>query len=160
MLAAHRRILDRRKRCALDGLDPLASAPHIARMTEDNGLFDAAERLAAAHHAFQAAAIELARAERKLARMAPTPDVPTWFVAYEEAEASAGVGMEALYEQIAEIRAHSKAGLAVKLRILAALYREDPTPVRDVYEIDVASRLLRSIVEDVSDNRDQPNLPF
>ena len=92
--------------------------------------------------------------------MAPAGEIPGWFVAYEESEAAAAVVIESLCDQISDIRAHSKAGLAIKLSILASLYREDPTALRDEYESDAASRLLQSVLDDVSNDSDQPNLPF
>jgi hypothetical protein len=101
----------------------------------------------------RAAMTELARAERKLAKldgMSAKYDLPPWFVAREEAEAAAGALVESLYEQIAETRAHSKAGLAIKLRLVATLYGDDPTTAQDDYDVDAASRLLRSIILDVS----------
>jgi hypothetical protein len=82
------------------GLGALAASPYVvARAAEDQTLFNLAEELGAANHTLQAAVTELARAERRLARVAETStirDLPEWFLAREEAEAAAKALMESL----------------------------------------------------------------
>src|SRR5436190_1962483 len=111
--------------------DVEASAHTVATATEDGGLFELAEELKAAEHMLQAAATELGRAERQLQRttLSPEKELPAWFVTREEADAAARALVESLCEEIAATPAHSKAGLAIKLRVLAALFQDDPTPI-------------------------------
>jgi hypothetical protein len=151
MVSTRRKSLSRR-RCLSGGIGGLAVSPYVvAHAVEDAELFDLAEELSGADHVLQAAATKLARAERKLERttLVSGHDLPTWFLADEEDEAAARAVIDSLYEQIADTRAHTKAGLAIKLRLLAALYGDDPTAARDDCEVDVGSRLLRSMIEDV-----------
>ncbi|GEP61651.1 hypothetical protein [Reyranella soli] len=133
------------------GIGDLATSSYaIARAVQDASLFELAEELIAADHILQAAATKLACAERKLDRaVLEDRELPTWFLAREEDEASARTVVESLYEQIAETRAHTKAGLAIKLKLLGALYCNDPTAAQDDCDVDVPSRLLRSMIEDV-----------
>jgi hypothetical protein len=124
----------------------------VTHAIKDADLFELAEELSGADHALQAAASKLACAERKLERTALLTgrDLPAWFLACEEAEAAARAVFESLYEQIADTRAHTKAGLAIKLRLLAAFYADDPTAASGDCDVDVGWRLLRSVIDDVS----------
>lgn len=128
-----------------------AVSPYIIASAKDDAiLFELAEELNVADHMLKATTTELSRAERRLERTALLRDqeIPAWFARCEEAEAAARAVIEALHDQIADTRAYSKAGLAIKLQLLAMFYRDDPTSVKDNCGIDIASRLLRSILED------------
>ena len=118
--------------------------------TEDISPFDLAEQLTAAQYTFQAAAMELARAERRLRHSVLDTDIPLWFVAREQAEAAAEAQVQVLYERIVQAHAWTKAGLAIKLQILAGLCRNDATLVREELSADIVSLLIQSIVRDVS----------
>jgi hypothetical protein len=131
----------------------ITASPHAVSIAlEDLPLFELAEELNAALHTFHAAASDLSRAERKLAQMERCEairDLPEWFLSCEAREASARAVMDALYEQIAETPAHTKAGLSIKLRLVGAFYCNDPSPARDDVDSDAPSRLLGSIIDDV-----------
>jgi hypothetical protein len=129
----------------------VATSPYaFAHATEDVVLFELAEELDAADHMLQAARTELARAERKLQRLRllPEEELPDWFTAREEAEAAAHAIVESLCEEIAGKRASSRAGLAIKLRVLAAIFQDDPTPVSECLGSDGTDMLLQSIFKD------------
>src|SRR5437879_5194781 len=87
MLVTRQKTL-RGKRWQPGDLAALAASPHaVANAMEDIALFDLAEEISAADHTLQAAATELARAERRLVRTAVKSadgDLPAWFLACEE----------------------------------------------------------------------------
>jgi hypothetical protein len=130
--------------------DVAASPYAFANAAEDSAIFELAEELDAADHTLQAARTELARAERRLQRLRPLPgeELPDWFTAREEAEAAAQAVVESLCEEIAGKRVSSRAGLAIKLRVLAAIFQDDPTPVSDGIASDGTHALLQSIFKD------------
>lgn len=129
--------------------DVTASAHAFINASEDMRLFELAEELYAADHTLQAARTELASAERKLQRLTlfPGEELPDWFVAREEAEAAARILVETLCEEIATAPVRSRAGLAIKLRVLAAFFQDDPTPISDPVASDGAQALLQSILD-------------
>jgi multidrug efflux pump subunit AcrA (membrane-fusion protein) len=132
--------------------DMTASPYAIARVSADRPLFELAEEAVAADQALQAAISELALAERRLQRteLLPGQDLPAWFVAREDAEAAARAFSISLYEQLANVRAKTRAGLAIKLRILSGLYSDDPRLLEDELNLDLGQLLLNSIIDDVS----------
>jgi hypothetical protein len=129
--------------------DVTASAHTFANAPEDMSLFELAEELYAADHTLQAARTELASAERKLQRLTlfSGDELPAWFVAREEAETAARILVDTLCEEIAIAPVRSRAGLAIKLRVLAALFQDDPTPISDPVASDGAQALLQSILD-------------
>jgi hypothetical protein len=100
---------------------------------------------------------ELAMAERRLSdaskkrRTIGRSARPPWFVAAAQKELVAGQALEVVYEQITRWRAHTKPGLAIKLRLLAELYGEAAGGPPD--DSDIVSRLLSSLIEDVSERQ-------
>jgi hypothetical protein len=124
----------------------------MARASADQPLFELAEEVVAADQALQAAISELALAERRLqrTRLLPEHDLPAWFVAREEVEAAARAFSVSLYEQIVSTPAKSRAGLAIKLRVLSGLYGDDPRPLKDEFDLDLGQALLNSILDNVS----------
>jgi hypothetical protein len=130
--------------------DVATSAYAFANAAEDIALFELAAELDAADHMLQAAKTELASAERRLQRLAalPAQDLPDWFTAREEAEAAAQAVIESLCEEIAAKRVSSRAGLAIKLRVLAAILQDDPTPISDGLASEGTHALLQSIFKD------------
>jgi hypothetical protein len=129
--------------------DVAASAHAFVNASEDMSLFELAEELHAADHTLQAARTELARAERKLQRLTlfPGEELPGWFVAREDAEAAARILVDTLCEEIATAPVRSRAGLAIKLRVLAALFQDDPSLISDPVASDGAQALLKSILD-------------
>jgi hypothetical protein len=71
-------------------------------------------------------------------------------VSAEAKEKEAGAALEAIYRQIAEAPAHTKAGLAIKLQLVAMLYGENLEEGGG--DTDVVSLLLRSLIADVIDS--------
>jgi hypothetical protein len=71
-------------------------------------------------------------------------------VAREEAEAAARAFSISVYEQIVSTPANSRAGLAIKLRILSGLYNDDPRLLEDPLDLDLGQAFLNSIIDDVS----------
>jgi hypothetical protein len=130
--------------------DVAASPYALANAAADTALFELAEELDAADHTLQATRMELTRAERRLQRLRllPGAELPAWFTEREEAEAAAQALVESLCEEIAGKRVSSRAGLAIKLRVLAAIFQDDPTPVSDELGSDDTHALLQAIVKD------------
>jgi hypothetical protein len=124
----------------------------FADAVQDGPLFELAEELIAARHWFYAAATDLSIAERRLQRMTfpRGQDLPTWFCDRERDEEAARIALESLYQRIAHTRACSKAGVAIKLSLLAAFYRGDATLLGDNSAVDDADVLVQSIVDDLS----------
>lgn len=133
--------------------DVIASSYAFFTASEDINLFELAEELCAADHMLQAARSELASAERRLQRLTlfQGGELPGWFVAREEAEAAARALVDSLCEEIAAAPVRSRAGLAIKLRVLAALFQDDPTPISDAGASDGAQALFTSIFHRRSD---------
>jgi hypothetical protein len=80
-----------------------------------------------AEQALHDAMDELAQAERRLSelpRKRRPARRPAWFVAAVRKGQAAGDALEQVYQQIAQARAQTKAGLGIKLRLLVALYGE------------------------------------
>jgi hypothetical protein len=119
----------------------------------DTSLFELADELSAAVHELSAASARLSQAERRLARQ-PAADakepLPAWFEAAEAAESAASALIGRLCIQIANIPARTKAGLAVKLRLVAGVFSEDDSAAgRRAGRSDVGERLIESIMLDV-----------
>jgi hypothetical protein len=76
------------------------------------------------------------------------PRRPSWYVAAEAKEEAAGDALELIYPQIAQTPAQTKAGLAVKLQLVAGLYGE--TLSEGVHDTDMVSQLLRSLLADTA----------
>ena len=133
-------------------LSAMTSTYTIANVSADQPLFELAEEAVAADQALQAAISELALAERRLQRtkLLPQHELPEWFVAREDAEAAARAFSISLYEQLANMQAKTRAGLAIKLRILSGLYSDDPRPLEDELDFDLGQLLLNSIIGDLS----------
>jgi hypothetical protein len=79
---------------------------------------------------------------------------PDWFSAAQEAEAKAAAAVDALCLRIAQTRAASREGLAVKIRLLAAAYGDDPDAESDDDRSDdLVSHLIRSLLVDLGPGR-------
>ena len=95
---------------------------------------------------------ELARAEQRLSPAERTGRTgkPAWFIATTQKEETAGEAVEQLYREIGSVRAHTRAGLAIKLRLALQLYGEtadEPTDGSDMISV-----LLRSLLADLSES--------
>ncbi len=123
--------------------------------SRDAGLFQAAAKMRVAEQELDAAMDELALAEQRLSELPKAKRTigrvgrPAWFVTAEQKEQAAGHALEDLYQQISRLRAHTKPGLAIKLRLLAELYGEAVGGPSD--DSDMVSVLLSSLLEDVSE---------
>ena len=117
---------------------------------KDGPLLRLAARLSVAEQALDAAMDELERAEQRLsAARANRPAKPSWFVAAAQKEEAAGEAVEQLYREIGRVRAHTKAGLAIKLRLAAQLYGDMVDEAGD--ESDAVFVLLHSLLADVDE---------
>lgn len=119
--------------------------------SRDGRLLRLAARMRVAEQALHAAMDELAQAEQRLsgAARAGRTGKPAWFVAVVRNEEAAGEAVEQLYREIASVRAHTKAGLAIKLSLALQLYGETEDDLGD--ESDAVSVLLRSLLTDVNE---------
>lgn len=147
---AHRK---RPRRHSVPGMVKFGEAdPAAWAGSKDAPLFRLAARLQMAEQALHGAMDELAEAERRLSEL-PTVDrtsrPPAWFTAAIQSERLAGEALEKIYDQVAQARAHTKAGLAIKLRLLAELYGGTLDEESD--ETDLVSVLVDSLIADVSD---------
>ena len=120
--------------------------------SRDERLLRLAARMRVAEQALHAAMDELAQAEQRLPGPARTGPAgrPAWFAAVARKEEAAGEAVEQSYREIASIRAHTKAGLAIKLGLAMQLYGE--TVDESGEESDMVSVLLRSLMADVSES--------
>lgn len=120
--------------------------------SRDGRLLRLAARMRVAEQALHAAMDELAQAEQRLSAAARTGRTgkPAWFVAATRNEEVAGEVVEQFYREIAGVRAHTKAGLAIKLSLAVELYGETVDEPDD--ESDMVSVLLRSLMMDVGES--------
>jgi hypothetical protein len=104
----------------------------------------------AAEDALQGAMDELADAERRFLE-APRSGRgrPVWYRAAIRREREAGSDLEDVYKGIAGVRARTTPGLAIKVKLLAALYGQ--IPGQDPDESDMVSVLIDSLLKDVSE---------
>jgi hypothetical protein len=127
------------------------------RTSRDAALFELAARLLGADQAHAAAMTKLARAEQRFAAMAAPKKRgrrrPAWLAAAQERETATGDALEVIYYQIAQTPARTKAGLAIKLRLVALLYGETVDEPCQEGDPDLVARLLRSLMSDVADRR-------
>ncbi len=118
----------------------------------DIRLFELEEELAAALYQLEAAKSRLSQVERRFAGLLNNVlalEFPASYVAAEEAEGAAVALVEGLKGEIASARAHTKAGLALKFRLLAMFYSEDVGDVANLVDSsDPSEELLRSVLAD------------
>lgn len=123
--------------------------------SRDAELFQAAAKMRVAEQELNTAMDELSLAEQRLSDLPKNKRTlgrggrPAWFVAAVEKEQAAGHALESIYQQITRLRAHTKPGLAIKLRLLAELYGEVAGDLSD--DSDMVSVLLGSLLQDVSE---------
>lgn len=77
---------------------------------------------------------------------------PDWYVAAQQAEARVSHVVEGLFLQIARARAPDRAGLAIKVGLLAAAYGIDPDGGGNAgrESDDLVAQLIRSLLVDVT----------
>jgi hypothetical protein len=132
---------------------PVGSGPvprfKLADRQSDARLLRLAERMQSAEPALQAAMEELAGAERRLSERPRKRGGrrPVWYDAAVRRERIAGVAVEEIYKAIARARAHTRSGLALKVRVLAMLYGEVPGQGPD--QSDLMSVMIHSLLKDV-----------
>lgn len=140
------------RRLSVPGLVKFGEAdPGAWAGSKDATLFQLAARMQVAEQALQDAMDELGQAERRLSDLVtdrPPARQPAWFVAIARKEQAAGDALEQVYQQIARTRAHTKEGLGIKLRLLAALYGGISDETAD--EADMVSLLINSLIEDAT----------
>lgn len=124
-----------------------------ARATVDISLFELVDELSAARYELEAASARLSQAERRLARQ-PTAEakepLPPWYEAAALAENAAYTLIKRVCGQIADMPARTKAGLAVKLRLLADMFADDEGAASKITDrADIGARLMKSIMFDV-----------
>lgn len=120
--------------------------------SRDAPLLRLVARMRVAEQALHNAMDELAQAEQRLSQLPAvdrTSRQPPWFTAAVQGEQVAGDALEKIYDQITQARAHTKAGLGIKLRLLAELYGGTFDEVPD--ETDLVSVFIDSLIADVSD---------
>lgn len=122
--------------------------------SKDAALFQLAARMRVAEQTLHATMTELAQAEQRLSEVQTEEGSsrqrrPSWYAAAEGREEAAGDALELIYQQIAQTPAHTKAGLAIKLQLMAALYGETLSEAVD--DSDMVSQLLRSLIVDTVD---------
>lgn len=120
--------------------------------SRDAPLFQLAARMRVAEQVLHAAMTKLALAEQRLSNVQKEEGSsrrrrPSWYVAAEAKDETAGNSLELIYQQIAQTPAHTKAGLAIKLQLTAMLYGENLEESQD--GADMVSVLLRSLIGDV-----------
>jgi uncharacterized membrane protein len=119
----------------------------------DTSLFELADELSAAWHELNAASARLSQAERRLARQSAVDakePLPVWFEAAEAAESAASALIGRLCIQIANTPARTKAGVAIKLRLLGDVFRDDDGAAGQTQSRNgLGERLMRSIMMDV-----------
>lgn len=78
---------------------------------------------------------------------------PNSYLAAQRAEMAAGEAIEAVHRRIAKTPAVTKQRLAIKVRLLATAYGIDPDTrvIRPGEDDDLVSRLIRSLIADLSD---------
>lgn len=116
-------------------------------------MFQLAARLQVAEQALHDAMDELAKAEQRLAELPEARQAarrPVWFTSAVQKEQAAGDALELVYEAIAQARAHTKPGLALKLKLLAELYGQSLDQADE--EPDLVSVMIDSLIEDVSED--------
>ncbi len=121
--------------------------------SKDAALFQLATRMRVAEQTLHATMNDLAQAEQRLSEtQAGEGSIrrrrPSWYVAAEAREEAAGDALELLYQQIAQTPAHTKAGLAIKLQLVAVLYGETVGDV--VADTDLVALMLQSLIADVA----------
>jgi hypothetical protein len=120
----------RRKRHSRPSVLVTFEEPHPSAWADskDSSLFQLAARLRSPSKNLHAAMTELAQAEQRLSEVQTEGSQrwrrPSWYVAAEAKEEAAGNAIELIYQQIAQTPAHTKAGLAIKLQLVAELYGE------------------------------------
>lgn len=128
-----------------------------ARTSRDAALFALAARLRVADQAHAEAMTELARAEQRFAAMAEPRKHgrrrPAWLAAAQDRETATGDALEFIYGQMARTPARTKAGLAIKLRLVALLYGENVDEPCQEGDPDLVARLLRSLMIDIAERR-------
>ena len=144
----------RPKRSSVSGLVKFEE-PHPSDWvgSGDAALFQLAARMRVAEQSLHAAMTELAQAEQRLSEVQTEEGSnrrrrPSWYVAAEAEEEAAGDALELIYQQIAQTPAQTKAGLAIKLQLVAVLYGETLSEAVD--DTDMVSELLRSLIADTS----------
>lgn len=129
----------------------------IGRTSRDAALFELAARLRGADQTHAEAMTELARAEQRSAEIAEPKKRcrrrPAWLAAAQIRETATGDTLEVIYGQVAQTPARTKAGLAIKLRLVALLYGENVDEHCEEGDPDLIARLLRSLLIDVAERR-------
>lgn len=120
--------------------------------SKDSSLFQLAARMRVAEQTLHAAMTELAQAEQRLSEVQTEGSQrrrrPSWYVAANAQEEAAGEALELIYQKIVQTPAHTKAGLAIKLQLVAWLYGENLSDAAD--DTDMVSQLLRSLLADTA----------
>jgi hypothetical protein len=106
-----------------------------------------------AEQSLHAAMTELAQAEQRMSEVQTEEGSnrrrrPSWYVAAEAEEEAAGNALELLYQQIAQTLAQTKAGLAIKLQLVAVLYGETVGDAVD--DTDLVALMLQSLLADTT----------
>lgn len=144
----------RRKRSSVPGLVTFEE-PQTSDWagSKDTALFQLAARMRVAEQTLYVAMTELAQAEQRLSEVQQEERPgrlrrPAWYVAAEAKEEAASDALELIYQQIAQTPAQTKAGLAIKLQLVAELYGETLSNADD--DTDMVSLLLRSLLADTA----------
>lgn len=77
---------------------------------------------------------------------------PVWYLGAQEAETAAAADVEVCSHRIARARAQGREGLAIKIRLLATAYGEDPRRLESdlTQEDDLVAALIHSLIRDLS----------
>jgi hypothetical protein len=118
--------------------------------TEDAKLLRLASTMKMVERELHAAMDRLESAEKRLSQLPGTKRArgrrPAWYLAAVQKERITGKNLERTYHQIARVRAKTKVGLAIKVRLLADLYGELVGSPDDMMSV-----LLKSLLEDLTE---------
>jgi hypothetical protein len=146
-MARTRRLSTRPPRSYLVAYDePLSSEVSAG---PDSALLELARRMRLAEQALHEAMDDLVDAEQRHAatRAKPLRRQPDWLIAAQRRESAAIDSLEAIFQAIVRAPAHTKAGLGIKVQVIANLYGQSADDAQN--ENDIILSLLTSILADL-----------